>query len=110
LAVLINGGTASASSYFTYAVKMNKRGIFIGEEVGANVNGCPGWDEITLKLPYSGVKVVIPLVSVKFVKVPGLGQGRGLMPDYNVPLSIENYVNEKDPQMDLAKTLMHSQK
>lgn len=104
--VLINGGTASASTFFNYAVLMNNRGIFIGEEEGGNIDGCTAMESIRLTLPNSKIAIDIPLNHIRNVRVPNIQSGRGLMPDYTVTPTINDVLEQKDVELNFAIELI----
>ena len=90
--VLTNGVTFSGGAEFSSLVKMTDRAIFIGEETGGayegNVSGYSEW----VTLPNSKIEIKIPTVHFQINVSPEL-KGRGVIPDYEVAQTWEDYIN-----------------
>jgi len=106
LYVLISGKTFSGGAEFASLIKMTDRGIFIGEETGGTYEGnVSGYSEY-IKLPNSKVEVKIPTVHFQINVSPKI-KGRGIMPDYDVPQTWEDYLVGKNTKKDFAiKTII----
>ncbi len=103
--VLINGPTFSASCLFANAIKGQKGITLVGEETGGGVYGNNGMMIPDLKLPYSKLRVRIPLFRiVQFHHVKE--KGSGIMPDIYVPTNYEALVKGYDKKMTLVKQLI----
>jgi len=97
--VLISGYTFSGGAEFSSMIKMTNRGIFIGEETGGTYEGnISGYSEM-IKLPNSKIKVDIPIVHFRINVNPKI-RGRGVMPDYEVRQSWEDYINTKNSKLE----------
>jgi C-terminal processing protease CtpA/Prc len=103
---LIDGRSFSVTAEFAAIAKSNNRGIFIGEETGGGYYGDISGDDVTVELPHSGMACRIPEVkytlSVKKVAYPD----RGVIPDYAVDASIEDFVDGSDSQLAKALSLV----
>ena len=42
------------------------------------------------------------------VKKPSDERGRGIMPDYEIKYTVEDYINDNDPVLDFALTLINN--
>jgi hypothetical protein len=99
---LISGKSFSGAAEFSAVAKNNNRGIFIGEETGGGYYGNTSGSKIALILPNSKIRVNIPLVKYVMAVKPVKEKDRGVIPDYIVTPTIENYINQQDVQMKLA--------
>ena len=103
--VLINGPTFSASCLFSNAIKGQKGITFVGEETGGGLYGNNGIMIPDFKLPYSKLRVRIPLFRiVQFHHVKE--KGSGIMPDIYVPTNYDALVKGYDKKMTLVKQLI----
>ncbi len=105
LYVLISGATFSGGAEFVSLVKMIKRGIFIGEETGGAFEGNVSGYSVYVKLPHTKIEVDIPIVHFQ-VDVKPEKRGRGIMPDYYIPQSWENYLNGINAKKEFAVKLI----
>ncbi len=106
LYVLISGKTFSGGAEFASLVKMTNRGIFIGEETGGTYEGnVSGYSEY-VQLPNSKIEVKIPTVHFQINVTPNL-TGRGIMPNYKVPQTWNDYMNEKNTKKDFILKLIN---
>jgi hypothetical protein len=103
---LINGGSASTTAEFTAVAHTHKLGIFIGTETGGAYEGGNGGSFLHFHLPNSRIYIGTPLLYYEnAVKAP-LHQGRGTMPDYQVPSTINDMLNGRDTQLEFALDLI----
>lgn len=97
--VLINGGSFSATSIISSHLKSSKKGYFVGEETGGEYNGTVAGALPFYTLPNSKVKVrfglqwIAPTVKSKIF-------GRGIFPDKKILPTIEDRIENKDPEME----------
>lgn len=102
LYVLISGLTFSGGAEFASMIKMTNRGIFIGVETGGAYEGnVSGYSE-TIKLPHTKIKIDIPTVHFQINVSPEI-RGRGIIPDYQVPQTWENYLNKRNSKLEFVK-------
>ncbi|MBF4515936.1 hypothetical protein IRZ71_06265 [Flavobacterium sp. ANB] len=105
--ILISGLTFSGGSEFAALAKNNTNAKFIGEETGGGYYGNSSGSFLKFTLPNSKITGRIPLC--KFVvedKNYGIPFGHGVLPDYTIEPTIDQYLNGEDPEMDFAKKLI----
>ncbi|GAB3034319.1 S41 family peptidase [Spirosoma pulveris] len=107
--VLMNGESASTASEFLAVAHANKVGVFIGTESGGAYEGGNGGSFITLGLPKSGIQVTTPLVYYNNAVPEPKQKGRGTLPDYDVPVTINDLLMHTDSQFDFVVTLIRKQ-
>lgn len=101
LYVLISGRTFSGGAEFASLIKMTNRGIFIGEETGGAYEGnVSGYSEY-VELPNSNIKVKIPTVHFQINVFPKI-KGRGIIPEYKIPQTWEDYLNGINTKKEFA--------
>lgn len=95
--VLTNEHTFSAATEFAILVRKYRRGIIIGRETGSNASFTNASKFLDLRLPNSGIVIQIPLVKTVYDEVSKTDSlyGRGVIPDYTIPISIEELSNSK---------------
>ena len=102
--VLVNGASGSMASVVATFLKDNKRAVFIGEETGGTMEGNTSDAYAKLRLPNTKIRVEIPLTkkvhNVEFTK------GRGVFPDYDISLNIEDIIKGTDTELDFALKLL----
>ncbi len=104
--VLISGFTFSGGAEFASMVKMTNRGIFIGEETGGAYEGnVSGYTE-TVKLPNTKISIDIPTVHFQINVTPSI-KGRGILPDYKVPQTWEDYLEKRNAKLEFVKELIN---
>ncbi|MEO1214537.1 MAG: S41 family peptidase [Bacteroidota bacterium] len=90
---LIGGVTFSGGAEFASMLKMTNRAIFVGEETGGGYEGNVSGYSTKIKLPHSKIKISIPTVHFRINVDPNI-KSRGVMPDYEVPQTLEDYLNQ----------------
>ena len=104
---LIGGKSFSGAAEFSSIARTNSRGIFIGEETAGGYYGNTSGSKFALVLPNTKIRVNIPLtkyvMAVKKVKF----KDRGIIPDYTIVPAINDYLQQKDTQMDFALKLIN---
>lgn len=111
LYILADETSNSAATLFPSILSRNHRAVMVGRETGSGYHYMTAYDYARIMLPNSMIMVQIPLV--KYVldgTVTGrYPAGRGLMPDYEVPLTYEEvYTSEEDPVLSKAMELVKS--
>lgn len=98
--VLVGGKTFSAGSSFALFCK--NQGIkLIGEETGGGYYTQTGGYPIIYTLPNSKIKVLISFVKIsRYVEDQTLKKGSGILPDIQIPLTIQDLIEGKDSQLD----------
>jgi hypothetical protein len=89
--VLTNERSISASAVFAGLVKKHNRGVIVGRETGSTYHQMKALHFVDLRLPHSNIDIRIPLVKVVFDSAVNndLPWGRGVLPDYPVPFSLD---------------------
>lgn len=111
LYILTDETSNSAATLFPSILSRNHRAVIVGRETGSGYHYMTAYDYARIMLPNSMIMVQIPIV--KYVldgTVTGrYPAGRGLMPDYEVPLTYEEvYTSEEDPVLGKAMELIES--
>lgn len=104
--VLINGGTFSAASYLTSKLYDSGIGTFIGVPIGGAYFGTSGGCFSKLKLPNTSLNVNVPLMRVLFNVNPQKYQKTHLKPDFEVPLSFDDFLKKQDTAMKFTTELI----
>jgi Peptidase family S41 len=101
VAILIDGGSFSATGETTSAFHHYQKAVFFGEECGAGYYGNTSGFMVTATLPATRLQVRVPLV-LYTMAVDGYPKDRGLIPDFPVSPTIEDIMAGRDPVMDKA--------
>ena len=97
--VIIDGASFSASCILSSNLKGYKLATFVGEETGGEYNGtCAGYIPEFI-LPYSKLKVNFGLMYVKS-SCSTETYGRGIMPDVEIIPTLEDRINQRDPELE----------
>lgn len=95
LFVIIGRETFSSALLNAYFLKQNTSAIFLGEPTGGKPNCYGELQKLTLK--NSGLTVCY---STKYYKIIEDDALPSLLPDVNIALTIQNYVNNEDPCLE----------
>ncbi len=101
VAILIDGGSFSATGETTSAFHYYKKAVFFGEECGSGYYGNTSGFMVTATLPRSGIQVGVPLI-LYTMAVDNYPKDRGLVPDFPVAPAIEDILAGRDPVMEKA--------
>jgi len=101
VAILIDGGSFSATGETTSAFHYYKKAVFFGEECGSGYYGNTSGFMVTATLPNTRIQITIPLV-LYTMAVDGYPKDRGLVPDFPVTATIEDLLARRDPVMERA--------
>lgn len=104
--VLTSGWTYSGGAEFCSLMKEHTNAIFIGEEVGGGFYGNTSGYSFTLTLPNTKTEIEIPLLKFVLDVKKNIPKGRGVIPDYEVQPTMEQFMNGKDIEMELAKKMI----
>jgi len=96
LVVLINEGSASASEIVAGAIQDHQRGELVGVR-SFGKGSVQNW----VTLSYNGGAVRVTIARWLTPNQKQINK-KGLTPDYEIPISEEDYKNKKDPQLDKA--------
>lgn len=96
--LLTGGKTFSGGAEFASLFRLANRGLVVGEETGGTYEGNVSGYGTTIKLPNSKIKVSIPIVHFQMNVSPTL-PGRGVMPDYTVAQTWEDYLKGENSKL-----------
>ena len=101
--VLTNGHSYSASTLFPSVLVRNRRGVSVGRETGSGYHFMTALKYADIRLPNSLQTFQIPMVQLVFdttvtARTP---VGRGLLPDYPLPLTRYEVMQGEDGQTDV---------
>ena len=102
--LLISPKVASAGSLFAAMVAGNENTIVIGEETMGGYYGHNGHNSLQYKLPKSKLETTFSIVNLEQdvpIK-PNQLYNRGIIPDYDVTQSYEDFLTHKDTQMEFT--------
>ena len=99
LVILIDEGTASASEILSGALKDNQKAILVGQRTYGK-----GMIQRIYPMPnQTGMNLTI----AKYLTPKGIDiNKKGITPDYEVSYTNQDFLNDKDPQLDKAKTII----
>lgn len=106
--LLTSPSVNSAGSLFASMVAGNQNTIVIGEETMGGYYGHNGHTPMGYVLPNSKIITELFVENIEQdvpIKANQLSN-RGLIPDHNIPQSFEDYVNNKDTQMEFVLKLL----
>ncbi|MBK9105106.1 MAG: hypothetical protein IPL92_11210 [Saprospiraceae bacterium] len=103
--VLTNGGTFSTGAFVASALKHLAGATFIGEETGGCEYGIGGGVIGTLTLPYTGLRVQIPMYGWRF-NTMATDTGRGVVPDVMARKEPDDFITGADPVLETAKEMI----
>jgi len=106
LYILTNGMTASAGAEFASILRAHSKGVFIGEETGGDYNGVNGFDRTYLRLPNSGIGILIAGWRSFMAWPESQHVGHGVVPDYEVHPTIDDLLTGQDAAMKFAYELI----
>ncbi|WP_416866371.1 MAG: S41 family peptidase [Imperialibacter sp.] len=104
---LVNGRTYSAGAEVARYLKEYGKAVVIGEETGTRHEGFAAGSTQSIVLPNSDIRIGIPRYHLGFP--PSSSQktsNRGLLPDHEVSYTIEDLMDEKGLEMEVALGLI----
>lgn len=106
--MLTNENSASAATMFPALFVRNGRGVTVGRETRCAYHFMNAMKSVNVRLPWSQIEVWLPLVEAHFDSVitERTPYGRGVMPDYPVPLSLEEILSEGDTMLEYTLGLI----
>ena len=107
--VIIDGRSFSGSGETTSMMHFHKRAVFIGEECGAGYYGNTSGFMPTLTLPNTKLRVRIPMMRYVMAVSDYQYPDRGIIPDYPFQRTIEDYLNDKDTELEFVFKLIKKQ-
>lgn len=102
--ILIDGMSFSTTAEFCAITKSNNRAKFIGEETGGGYFGNTSGNAVELVLPNTKIYISIPTTKYTLAVKKG-NSNRGILPDYKVIPTINDYIKNEDVQLEFALKL-----
>jgi hypothetical protein len=107
--VMINGGSFSASCILSSKLKQNTDIIFVGEETGGDFNGTVAGRTALQELPNSKLNVRLWIMEIAATNKTEV-IGRGIFPDKEIIPTLEDVLNDNDPELEWIKADIESKK
>lgn len=106
--LLIGPRVASAGSLFAAMVAGNENTVVIGEETMGGYYGHNGHNNLEYVLPKSKLEISFSVVNLEqdVPKKENQTYNRGIIPDYNVTQTYEEYLYQKDSEMNFVLNLI----
>ena len=99
--LLIGGKTFSAASDLALAAKNLEEMTLVGEETGGGYYFHTGNYPVVYQLPNSKIMMRISFMKMdKYVLDKSIPKGSGVLPDIEVPLTVQDLMEGKDSQLD----------
>lgn len=100
--VITNTNVQSAASYFAALLQDEGRAAIVGSETGGSGSSTNSFHVLTYELPHSHIRLNVPVVHAEFSLQKSVAGGRGVLPDYPVPLTLADIKNNNDPQLSFV--------
>lgn len=106
--LLVSPAIASAGSLFAAMVAGNENTITIGEETMGGYYGHNGHTPLAYKLPKSKIVTIFSVVNLEqdVTKKSNQFYNRGIIPDFQVSQSYQDFISHKDSQMEYILELI----
>lgn len=105
--VLVNGQSFSAASSLARFLKEHGNAIVIGEEGGGRYEGFVAGSREFVSLPNSKIELGIPRYLNYFdASEKQKTTNRGILPDIRIKMTIEDYINNRDPYYEKVLELL----
>ncbi|NVE93639.1 S41 family peptidase [Altererythrobacter lutimaris] len=104
LIVLTSNSNSSGSTNFISWMTEMGRATTVGEKTGGSKEGPTAGIQFTLTLQHSGVRMRLPFFHVKN-NVASFEKGLGITPDVPAPMTVEDFLEGRDPAMEAAIAL-----
>jgi hypothetical protein len=110
LYVLVDGGSTSTAGDFAACLDYYNRATFIGEESGAN-RVVSGGNVFGKDFELPNTKLRCRMSTIQGVNKEGeVNDGHGVIPDYLVVPTPDDYMNFRNPMLEKAMELIHKNK
>jgi hypothetical protein len=106
--LLTSGKTNSAASVFSSALAYFRNAIVIGEETGGGFYGATAGSSKKTTTPNVKLNLLIPKIRL-LINVTGQPAGTGLLPAYQITQTYEDFMDDKDTEMNFALKMISSQ-
>jgi|GEM_PF-3207026 len=105
--ILVDGRNYSASTDFTSLASQLDNVTVIGEETGGEYRSYISGAIFRLKLPNSKIGIKVPTwKTVTAIEEDPSNRGRGVFPDYTVPVMLDDFIKGNDVVKDFAYKLI----
>lgn len=105
--VLTDGWSFSTCADVATVLHHHKWATFLGEETGGGYDGNTSGNSQTLRLTHSGIHINLPMWMYTTANVGHSFYGRGVIPDYPVVASPEQFIEGKDVVLEKAEQLIN---
>jgi hypothetical protein len=106
--ILTNGGCMSSCADLVAILSHNKKAIVVGEESGGGFQGNTSGMMPTMNIR-PNLTMTIPLQKYTNAVDPTKNVGRGTIPDYPLPLTLDDWIHKIDTQIEYVKQLIKKQ-
>ncbi len=108
LIVLTNEFSISASTIFAGIAHKHGRGVIVGRETGSTYYQLNATKFASVNLDNTGLELVVPLVKEIFEEkgAADIPWGRGVIPDFEVKMSFDEFTRPEDRILDFALALI----
>lgn len=106
--LLVNGGSASSGAEVPALCHFLGLGTLIGEEPNGAYQGVTACILLDLTLPNSGLRTLVPLIAYHNAVLPGLFDGRGAPPHFEVRQTLADALAGKDTVLDFTLALIRA--
>lgn len=106
--ILTNGATGSAASILATLIRVNRKdAVFIGEECGGDMEGPISGSGTNITLPNTKIRIDIPYIK-RVINLNGYKnrKGRGVLPDYVVPVNVADLIRNEDTELKFVLKLI----
>lgn len=106
--MLTNAKSVSAATLLPALLVRNHRGVTVGRETTSAYHFMNAVKFADIQLPASLIKIRLPLVEAHFDSVINerVPYGRGVLPDYPLPLSIDEMMSDRDVMLEYTLGLI----
>lgn len=106
--VLADDSSVSAAAMLPAAIMRNHRGAIVGRETSTAYHFMTAYKFAEIRLPNSMFTFRVPLVRLVFdtTECDRVPYGRGVLPDYEVPLTLDEMFGDGDPVLEHAMSLI----
>ena len=107
--VITDGGSFSAACLLSSVLKGYRLATFVGEETGGDFNGTCAGQKPIFRLPNSKLNVIFGIMYLK-TNCSVETFGRGIMPDVEIIPTLEDRINQRDPELEWILNDIKTQK
>lgn len=106
--IIVSPAIASAGSLFAAMVAGNENTLTIGEETMGGYYGHNGHTPLAYKLPKSKIEIIFSVVNLEqdVPKKSNQFYNRGIIPDFDVSQTYQDFIDHKDTQMEYTLELI----